>query len=79
MSDSSELPDVILLHRAIEALREIAHIHQPVADGSRTICRHCAHLWPCDHATILRGVEDLTRLDVAAALGIETPDEQEQQ
>ena len=49
------------LDRAIEALREIAYIHQPVADGARIICHHCAHLWPCDHAAILRGVEDLTR------------------
>lgn len=49
------------LDRATEALREIAYIHQPVADGPRIICRHCAHLWPCDHAAVLRGVEDLTR------------------
>ena len=49
------------LDRATEALREIAYIHQPVADGPRIICRHCARLWPCDHAAILRGVEDLTR------------------
>ena len=49
------------LDRATETLREIAYIHQPVADGARIICRHCAHLWPCDHAAILRSVEDLTR------------------
>ena len=49
------------LDRATEALREIAYIHQPVADSARIICHHCAHLWPCDHATILRSVEDLTR------------------
>ena len=49
------------LDRATEALREIAYTHQPVADGARIICRHCTHLWPCDHAAILRGVEDLTR------------------
>lgn len=49
------------LDRATEALREIAYIHQPIADGARIICRHCARLWPCDHAAILRGVEDLTR------------------
>lgn len=49
------------LDRATEALREIAYIHQPVADGARIICHHCARLWPCDHAAILRGVEDLTR------------------
>nr|DAO95971.1 MAG TPA: hypothetical protein [Caudoviricetes sp.] len=49
------------LDRATEALREIAYIHQPVADGARIICRHCARLWPCDHAAILRSVEDLTR------------------
>lgn len=28
------------LDRATEALREIAYIHQPVADGARIICRH---------------------------------------
>lgn len=49
------------LDRATEALREIAYIHQPVADGARIICRHCARLWPCDHAAILCSVEDLTR------------------
>ena len=49
------------LDRATEALRAIAYIHQPVADDARIICRHCARLWPCDHAAILRGVEDLTR------------------
>lgn len=49
------------LDRATEVLREIAYIHQPVADGARIICHHCAHLWPCDHAAILRSVEDLTR------------------
>lgn len=49
------------LDRATETLREIAYIHQPVADGARIICRHCARLWPCDHAAILRSVEDLTR------------------
>ena len=49
------------LDRATETLREIAYIHQPVADGARIICRHCARLWPCDHAAILSSVEDLTR------------------
>lgn len=49
------------LDRTTEALREIAYIHQPVADGARIICRYCARLWPCEHAAILRGVEDLTR------------------
>ena len=49
------------LDRATEALREIAHIHQPTSDGARQICRYCCHQWPCDHAAILRGVEDLTR------------------
>lgn len=49
------------LDRAIEVLREIAYIHQPVADGARIICCRCGRLWPCDHAAILRGVEDLTR------------------
>lgn len=49
------------LDRATEALREIAYIHQPVADGPRIICHYCARLWPCDHAAILRSVEDLTR------------------
>lgn len=49
------------LDRATEALREIAYIHQPTADEGRAICRHCCHLWPCEHAAILRDVEDLTR------------------
>ena len=47
--------------RAVDALREIAHIHQPTSDGARQICRYCARLWPCEHAAILCGVEDLTR------------------
>lgn len=49
------------LDRAVDALREIAYIHQPTGDGASQICRHCCHLWPCDHAAILRDVEDLTR------------------
>lgn len=47
------------LDRAVEALREIRDMHVQVVDGPRLICGRCGHLWPCEHASVLRGVEDL--------------------
>ena len=47
------------LDRAVDALREIRDMHVQVVDGSRLICDRCGHLWPCEHASVLRDVEDL--------------------
>ncbi|RRD03203.1 hypothetical protein EII34_14950 [Arachnia propionica] len=47
------------LDRAVEALREIRDMHVQVVDGPRLICGRCGHLWPCEHASVLRDVEDL--------------------